>query len=188
MQVRMSILKGLTFSLLFVACVIQSAQSQVATINKTSSGKNIGYKHAAFYVNESDAPVQIDSVKVVFIPLRQAERLALYEDRDQIQVTIFAKGKSVAAVQFMTIFYDTFDDHLGTYVGVELDPLRTQSRRLTFTYYPPQGYKFEGYGVAGICAIKARLRNGKLWDYDKELVLRTLASNFSGIREGHLNE
>ena len=187
---------------LFVALVLPVSFAQEARVERfTKSIYGLAfngtlYFNEVFFVNQENAPVAILDATARHIP-REAARIAkiLYRfveslpdpyvsignDRlyigdltdEQLMITIDARGENVVAIKFGVIVYDAFKEHLGGLTAITMD---APTVGMQWDYRPPYLFKFEKYGVVGIVVRQARLKDGRIWDFDEHFVVSQMSA------------
>ncbi len=145
--------------------------------------------HGTFFVNEEGGPIVIQEASAYYIN-RASAYLASSDGLDypqsaHIRVRIKAKGENIAAVRYVILIYDLFKEHMGSYSVIQTDGMYNPEM-MEVVITPPNLNLFRNYGVVGVFARKARLHDGRIWDFNEELVLRTFTVNLIGITKKHL--
>ena len=180
---------GMLLALAF--STIRAQEAQVEQIHLYEDQKGIVYLNEAFHINEDNGPVRILKVTVRHIPKKTAVIADAYYDglfrylkdhdkqrlrqlsKENLTITIDADGESVVAVKFGIIVYDAFKEFLGGLTGITMD---APTVGMQWNYNPIYLFKFEKYGVVGVYVRQARLKDGRIWNFDEDFVARARVS------------
>ena len=178
----------------FAAAEAQEAQVEEVHIYKDAKG--ILYRNEAFHINEKVGPVRITRVRVLHIPKKTAMRADAYydalfrylEDHDKdrlrrlaketLTITIDAEGEGVVAVKFGIVVHDAFKEFLGGLTGITMD---TPTVGMQWDYSPAYLFKFEKYGVVGVYVRQARLKDGRIWNFDENFITSEFSKRLGEI-------
>ena len=105
--------------------------------------------------------------------------------REGLTITVNARGENVVAVKFGVIVYDAFKEYLGGLTAITMDPPTTN---MQWTYNPPYLFKFRKYGVVSIFVRQARLKNGKIWNFDENFVTKKFSERFGKLTKKQIKE
>lgn len=174
---------GMLFAFAFSTIRAQEAQVEQVHIYEDQNG--IVYLNEAFYINEDNGAVRISKVTVRHIPKKTAMVADAYYDglfrylkdhdkkrlrklsKENLTITVDADGKDVVAVKFGIIVYDAFKEFLGGLTGITMD---APTVGMQWNYNPIYLFKFEKYGVVGVYVRQARLKDGRIWNFDEDFV------------------
>ena len=155
------------------------------------------FYNETFYVNDQKAPVQISKVVARHIPERVAElarsmrRYMERADQDNLRalsreglkITIDAEGPKAVAVKFGVIAYDAFKEYLGGLTAVTMDP---PGSGMVWNFRPAYLFKFKKYGVVAVYVRQARLKNGKIWNFSPDVVLKEISKRYKKLTKEQL--
>ena len=171
--------------LAFAFSTIRAQEAQVEQVHIYEDQNGIVYLNEAFYINEDNGPVRISKVTVRHIPKKTAMVADAYYDglfrylkdhdkkrlrklsKENLTITVDADGKDVVAVKFGIIVYDAFKEFLGGLTGITMD---APTVGMQWNYNPIYLFKFEKYGVVGVYVRQARLKDGRIWNFDEDFV------------------
>ena len=169
----------------FAFSTIRAQEAQVEQVHIYEDQNGIVYLNEAFYINEDNGPVRISKVTVRHIPKKTAMVADAYYDglfrylkdhdkkrlrklsKENLTITVDADGKDVVAVKFGIIVYDAFKEFLGGLTGITMD---APTVGMQWNYNPIYLFKFEKYGVVGVYVRQARLKDGRIWNFDEDFV------------------
>ena len=98
--------------------------------------------------------------------------------KETLTITIDAKGEEVVAVKFGIIVYDAFKEFLGDLTGITMDP---PTYGMQWNYDPIYLFKFEKYGVVGVYVRQARLKDGRIWNFDENFITSKFSERLGEI-------
>ena len=171
--------------LAFAFSTIRAQEAPVEQVHIYEDQNGIVYLNEAFYINEDNGPVRISKVTVRHIPKKTAMVADAYYDglfrylkdhdkkrlrklsKENLTITVDADGKDVVAVKFGIIVYDAFKEFLGGLTGITMD---APTVGMQWNYNPIYLFKFEKYGVVGVYVRQARLKDGRIWNFDEDFV------------------
>lgn len=180
--------------LLSNSVMAQEARTENLTIYETIKG--VVYHNETFFINEQNSPVQISKVTARHVPSSTAktaeavwDRLYKYLDdkekktiralaRENLQVEISASGERAVAVKFGVIAYDAFKEYLGGLTAVTMDP---PVDNMQWDFSPAYLFKFERYGIVGVYVRQARLKDGTIWNFEPDVILKEFSNRVSEI-------
>ena len=178
------------------SCNVQAQEALVDQVHIYEKETGIVYRNEAFHINQQYGPVQITGVAVRHIPRKTAVLADAYYDalfrylkkpekqrlrklaKETLTITIDAKGQNVVAVKFGIVVYDAFKEFLGGLTGITMDAPTTG---MQWDYRPAYLFKFEKYGVAGVYVRQARLKDGRIWNFDEDFVTGKLSERLGEI-------
>lgn len=194
MRLILCIAYGTLLVLAFSASHAQEARIEQVHIYKNKKG--IAYFNEAFHINEKVGPVRIKKVTVRHIPRKTAALADAYYDtlfryleddeknrlrqlaQETLTITIDAEGEGVVAVKFGIIVYDAFKEFLGGLTGVTMDP---PTVGMQWDYNPIYLFKFEKYGVVGVYVRQARLKDGRIWNFNENFITSKFSERLGKI-------
>ena len=194
MKSILSFAYGTLLVLVFSASHAQEAR--IMRVHIYENEKDIVYMNESFYINQDNSPVHIKNVRVQHIPGKTAALAEAYYDglfryleehdknrlrklaRETLTITIDAEGQGVVAVKFGVIVYDAFKEFLGGLTGVTMDP---PTFGMKWDYNPIYLFKFEKYGVVGVYVRQARLEDGRIWNFDENLITSKFSDKLGDI-------
>ena len=183
MKSILCVIGGVLLTLTFSISHAQEARVERVPIYENEKG--VIYHNEAFEINEEVGPVRITRVEVRHIPAKTAALADAYYDalfryltdhdksrlrrlaKETLTITIDAEGEGVVAVKFGIIVYDAFKEYLGGLTGITMDP---PSVSMQWEYSPIYLFKFEKYGVVGVYVRQARLKDGRIWNFDENFI------------------
>ena len=184
-------------TLLFLTCT--DARPQEASVEEVqiySDAKGTVYRNTTFFIHQDGSPVRVHRVTARHIPQETALLADAYYDslfryldnddksrlrklaRETLTITIDAEGESVVAVKFGIVVYDAFKEFLGSLTGISMDPPQVG---MQWEYNPAYLFKFKKYGVVGVFVRQARLQDGRIWNFDEDLVTEEFSERLGEI-------
>ena len=194
MRSVLCIAAGVLLILTFSISYAQEARVERVHIYENENG--IVYYNEAFHINEEIGPVRIKKVTVRHIPGETAALADAYYDalfryltdqdksrlrrlaKETLTITIDAEGEGVVAVKFGIIVYDAFKEYLGGLTGITMD---SPTIGMQWKYDPIYLFKFEKYGVVGVYVRQARLKDGKIWNFDENFITSKFSERLGEI-------
>ena len=188
----------LLISALFAA---QAQEAAVEEVQIYSDTKGKAYRNTTFFINEEGCPIRVLGVTARHIPqetallagtfydslfryLEDAEKNRLRElAKETLTITIDAEGGSVVAVKFGIVVYDAFKEFLGSLTGVSMDPPKVG---MQWEYNPAYLFKFKKYGVVGVFVRQARLKDGRIWNFDEDFVTEEFSERLGEITKDQI--
>ena len=183
--------------LLTLAFSISHAQeAQIERVHIYEKEKGIIYHNEAFHISQEGSPVLITDVTARHIPAKTAALADAYYDallryltdhdknrlrrlaKETLTITIDAEGEGVVAVKFGIIVYDAFKEFLGGLTGITMDPPTVS---MQWEYNPIYLFKFEKYGVVGVYVRQARLKDGRIWNFDENFITSKFSERLGEI-------
>ena len=183
--------------LLTLAFSISHAQeAQIERVHIYENERGIIYHNEAFHISQEGSPVLITDVTARHIPAKTAALADAYYDalfryltdhdknrlrrlaKETLTITIDAEGEGVVAVKFGIIVYDAFKEFLGGLTGITMDPPTVS---MQWEYNPIYLFKFEKYGVVGVYVRQARLKDGRIWNFDENFITSKFSERLGEI-------
>ena len=183
--------------LLTLAFSISHAQeAQIERVHIYEKERGIIYHNEAFHISQEGSPVLITDVTARHIPAKTAALADAYYDalfryltdhdknrlrrlaKETLMITIDAEGEGVVAVKFGIIVYDAFKEFLGGLTGITMDPPTVS---MQWEYNPIYLFKFEKYGVVGVYVRQARLKDGRIWNFDENFITSKFSERLGEI-------
>lgn len=96
-----------------------------------------------------------------------------------------AEGPDAIAVKFGVIAYDAFKEHLGDLTAVTMDPPRAGMR---WDFSPAYLFKFEKYGIVAVYVRQARMKNGKIWSFSPNVILKEVSRRYKNLTKEQLRK
>lgn len=185
------------FSVL-LACALTDYSSEAQIAKEVEVEGYKAYSHGIFFVNEPEGPVEIKEAQAIYVPqgsafLIRQDALSypakahnrVYPEDAHIRINLRAEGEDVVAARYYILFYNLFKEHMKSYSIIQMDGM-VYGETMEAVFTPPGLQLFQNYGVVGMFVRKARLHDGSIWEYNEDLVIRTLATNFIHITKKHL--
>ncbi|MDE0002610.1 MAG: hypothetical protein OXQ29_07935 [Rhodospirillaceae bacterium] len=181
-------------ALMFSPSHAQEARIEQIHIYENETG--IIYLNETFHINQENSPVQIKKVTARHIPGKTAALAEAYYDglfrylkeheksrlrklaRETLTISIDAEGGEVVAVKFGIIVYDAFKEFLGGLTGITMNP---PTVGMKWDYNPVYLFKFEKYGVVGVYVRQARLKDGRIWNFDENFITSEFSEKLGEI-------
>ena len=185
---------GALLALVFYPSHAQEARIEEVQIYEDKKG--VIYLNAAYHLNQEDSPVQITKVTVRHRPRKTAALASAYLEHPNLvfnrrerrrlrrlsteDLTIFidAEGREAVAVKFGIVVYGAFKEFLDSLTGVTVDP---PTVGMNWTYRPFYLYEFEKHGVVGVYVRQARLKDGRIWSFDEDLVTSRFSESLGEV-------
>ena len=182
--------------LVLTSSVSYAQEARIEQVDIYKDAKGIVYFNEAFHINEKVAPVQIKKVTVRHIPSETAMLADAYYDslfrylkdhekkrlrqlaKEKLTITIDAEGEGVVAVKFGIIVYDAFKEFLGGLTGITMD---SPTAGMQWEYNPIYLFKFEKYGVVGVYVRQARLKDGRIWNFNENFITSKFSEKLGKI-------
>ena len=115
--------------------------------------------------------------------IKARQRKILEFSQEGLKITIDAEGAKAVAVKFGVIAYDAFKEHLGGLTAVIMDP---PSTGMKWDFRPAYLFKFEKYGVVAVYVRQARLKNGKIWNFSPDVILKEISKRYKKLTKEQL--
>lgn len=182
--------------LVLTSSVSYAQEARIEQVDIYENAKGIVYFNEAFHINEKVAPVQIKKVTVRHIPSETAMLADVFYDslfrhledhekkrlrqlaKEKLTITIDAEGEGVVAVKFGIIVYDAFKEFLGGLTGITMD---SPTAGMQWEYNPIYLFKFEKYGVVGVYVRQARLKDGRIWNFNENFITSKFSEKLGKI-------
>lgn len=171
------------------------------------------YLNKVFHINENDSPVHIVSAVVRHVPQETAfladwilnnwgqvvtwDNVILPSNdispseyfgslrREKLEITINARGENAVAVKFGVIVYDAFKEYLGGLTAISMD---MPTAGMQWDFSPPYLFKFKKYGVVGLFVRQVRLRDGRIWNFDENVVAKEFSKRLGKVTREQVSD